>query len=32
MMSDCVRNTGAEGNRTPEQGAPPPPPGPVARP
>jgi hypothetical protein len=35
MVSDCVRNTGAEGDRTPEseQGTlPPPGPGPVARP
>lgn len=34
MVSDCERNTGAEGDRTPEQGALPPPPGPnpVARP
>lgn len=33
MVSDCERNTGAEGNRTPEQRAlPPPGPGPVERP
>ena len=34
MMSDCIRNTGAEGDRTlePEQGPLPPGPGPIARP
>ncbi len=32
MMSDCVRNTGVEGDRTPEQGTLPAGPGPVARP
>ena len=32
MVSDCERNTGVEGTRTPEQGAPPPGYGPVARP
>ena len=32
MVSDCERNTGVEGSRTPEQGAPPPGYGPVARP
>jgi hypothetical protein len=31
MVSDCERNTGAEGNRTPEQGTSPPGPGPVPR-
>ncbi|HVC60488.1 MAG TPA: hypothetical protein VND19_09035 [Acetobacteraceae bacterium] len=31
MVTDCVRNTGAEGDRTPEQGALPPP-APAARP
>jgi hypothetical protein len=32
MLSDCERNTGAEGNRTPDHGAPPasPVPGPLA--
>ena len=32
MMSDCIRNTGAEGDRTPEPGQGTLPPGPVARP
>jgi len=32
MVSDCVRNTGAEGDRTPEQQGTLPPPNPVARP
>lgn len=32
IMSDCVRNTGAEGDRTPEPQKAPPPPGPLARP
>jgi hypothetical protein len=32
MVSDCERNIGAEGNRTPEQDTSPPGPGPVARP
>jgi hypothetical protein len=32
MVSDCERNTGVESTRTPEQGAPPPGYGPIARP
>jgi predicted small lipoprotein YifL len=32
MVSDCERNIGAEGDRTPEQGASPPGPGPGAAP
>ncbi len=33
MVADCERNIGAEGDRTPDaSNAPPPPPGPIARP